>query len=44
MDVNLSDQFFGWIMGLNDGVKIVGPENVVEAYKEALQKEVKKYK
>ncbi len=44
VDVNLSDQFFGWIMGLNDGVKIVGPENVVEAYKEALQKEVKKYK
>lgn len=44
VDVNLSDQFFGWIMGLNDGVKIVGPENVVEAYKETLQKEVKKYK
>lgn len=44
VDVNLSDQFFGWIMGLNDGVKIVGPENVVEAYKEALEKEIGKYK
>ena len=44
VDVNLSDQFFGWIMGLNDGVKIVGPENVVEAYKKVLEKEIKKYK
>ena len=44
VDVNLSDQFFGWIMGLNDGVKIVGPENVVNAYKEKLEKEIGKYK
>ena len=44
VDVNLSDQFFGWVMALNEGVKIVGPENVVEAYKEVLEKEIKKYK
>ena len=44
VDVNLSDQFFGWILSLNEGVKIVGPENVVEEYKKVLEKEIKKYK
>lgn len=44
VDVNLSDQFFGWILSLNEGVQIVGPENVVEEYKKVLEKEIKKYK
>ena len=43
VDVNVSDQFFGWLLALRDGVKVVGPENVVDAYKEALKKELKKY-
>ncbi len=30
VDVAVSSQFFGWIMALGSGVKIVGPESVVE--------------
>lgn len=30
VDVNVSPQFFGWIFSLGKGVKVVGPEEVVE--------------
>ncbi|MBR6383656.1 MAG: WYL domain-containing protein [Lachnospiraceae bacterium] len=29
-NVNVSKQFFGWIFGLGEGAKIVGPQNVVD--------------
>jgi len=35
--VAVSQQFFGWITGLGNGVKILGPEHVTVAYKEHLQ-------
>ena len=30
VDVSMSNQFLGWIMAVGDGVKIVGPDKVVE--------------
>lgn len=36
VNVVVSSQFFGWIAGLGPNVKIMGPENVVEQYKEYL--------
>lgn len=35
--VAVSDQFLGWIMALDEGVKIVGPEAVVERMKEKIK-------
>ena len=34
VDVAVSDQFLGWIIALGEGVKIVGPEDVVERMRE----------
>ena len=36
--VSVSNQFFGWLFGLGDGVKILGPENVKEKMKEEIAK------
>lgn len=36
--VNVSNMFFGWIIGLGKGVKILGPENVVEQLKEEIKR------
>lgn len=33
VDVNVSSQFFGWIFGLGNGVKVTGPSEVVEEMK-----------
>ena len=30
VDVHVSGHFFGWIISLGDGVKIIGPEDIVE--------------
>jgi len=35
--VAISDQFLGWIMALDEGVKIVGPEKVLERMKEKIK-------
>ena len=35
--VAVSDQFLGWIMALDEGVKIVGPDKVVEQMKEKIK-------
>lgn len=35
--VAVSDQFLGWIMALDEGVKIVGPDAVVERMKEKIK-------
>lgn len=36
VDVALSDQFFGWIFALGTKVKILGPKNVVQKYKDEI--------
>jgi predicted DNA-binding transcriptional regulator YafY len=37
VDVALSDQFFGWIFALGTKVKILGPKEVVQKYKEEIE-------
>ena len=34
VDVAVSGQFIGWLVALGDGVKVVGPESVVERMRE----------
>lgn len=36
--VNVSNMFFGWIIGLGKGVKILSPESVVEQLKEEIKR------
>ena len=43
VDVAVSSQFFGWLAGLGDSVKIVAPENVADMYKEYLNNILKRY-
>ena len=38
VDVHVSGQFFGWIMSLGEGVKIIGPDEVVEQMKQEIQR------
>lgn len=38
VDVEVSNQFFGWITGLGSDAKIVGPAWVVEEYRQLLKK------
>ncbi len=33
-EVNVSPMFFGWLAGLNDQIKLLGPDEVVEEYKD----------
>ena len=42
--VAVSNQFFGWIMGIDGDIKIVAPNNVVEKMKETIERLVKQYK
>lgn len=37
VDVAISRQFYGWIMGLGNGVRIVGPDEVVDGLKEEIK-------
>ena len=41
--VSVSNQFFGWIFGLGEGIRIIGPENVVEKMKHQLNVLKEKY-
>ena len=41
--VAVSQQFFGWVTGLGNMVKISGPENVKEEYKHYLNQIIKNY-
>lgn len=41
--VAVSEQFFGWIFGLGDGVKILGPEQVLEQMKLEVKKANERY-
>ena len=43
MDVIPSGQFFGWIMSLGQGVKIVGPEAVVQKMRSELKRMTEEY-
>lgn len=38
VNVNISNMFFGWIVGLGSGVRILGPENVVDKFKQEIQR------
>ena len=42
VDVQVSQQFFGWICGVS-GVKICGPEHVVQQYKNYIKGQFEKY-
>jgi len=37
VNVAVSGQFLGWLFALGDGVRVVGPDNVVEQMKERLK-------
>ena len=38
VDQSVSGQFFGWLTGLGTQVRLAGPENVVEEYRNYLKK------
>lgn len=42
--VAVSDQFLGWIMALGDGVKVIGPESVLEQINKTIDRFVEQYK
>lgn len=44
VQVNVSQQFFGWLFALGDGVKIEGPDVVAEQFKRHMQKISENYK
>ncbi|MEE0858262.1 MAG: WYL domain-containing protein [Acutalibacteraceae bacterium] len=44
VSVYTSQQFFGWLFGLGEGVTLISPENVVKQYKKSLKKISKYYK
>ena len=37
VDVALSNQFFGWIFALGEGVRIIGPSNAMKKFKSELE-------
>mgnify|MGYP000176200023 FL=1 len=41
--VSVSTQFFGWLTGIGSGMRIVGPEDVKQQYKEYLQSVLRNY-
>lgn len=44
VDVHVSKQFLGWIISLGEGVRIVGPSEVVEQMKQEIERLVRQYK
>ena len=44
VNVNISDQFFGWVFALGDKVKITSPENVCERFRVHTEKVARLYK
>lgn len=42
--VAVSKPFFGWIISLGDGVKIVGPEHVIEMIDQEIERLIKQYR
>lgn len=43
VDVQVSSQFLSWVFALGDGVKIIGPEHVVERMKMELGRMLEQY-
>lgn len=43
LDVQVSNQFFGWITGLAPNAKIIAPESVVVQYTELIEDIIKRY-
>ena len=43
VEVAVSDQFFGWLFGLGNAVRIAGPEDVVSRYKKELEQAMALY-
>ena len=43
VDVSMSNQFLGWIMAMGDGVKIVGPDKVVEKMRAEVRRLAEQY-
>ena len=43
VDVHVSGQFFGWVMSLGEGVKLLGPEDVVEQMKKEIERLTRQY-
>ena len=43
LPVVVSPQFFGWLFGLDGGLEIVHPQNVVEKYREHLRRQAEQY-
>lgn len=41
--VYVSGQFLGWIISLGEGVKVVGPDDVVEMMKEEIKRLTRQY-
>ena len=44
VNVRVSSQFLGWIFSLGEGVKITGPEDVVEQMREETERLIRQYK
>ncbi len=44
VDVAVSDQFLGWIFALGEGVRITGPDQVVDRYRTELSERLKEYR
>lgn len=43
VDVHVSKQFLGWIISLGEGVRIIGPDEVVDQMKKEVERLVKQY-
>jgi len=41
--IAVSEQFFGWLSGLGQGAKLIGPDEIVAEYREYLEKLLKSY-
>lgn len=44
VNVAVSKQFYAWVMAMNDGIKIIGPEDVVEDVKDMIDELAKQYR
>lgn len=43
VDVHVSRQFLSWVFSLGDGIKIVGPDDVVEQMKTEVKRLINQY-
>ena len=43
VNVHVSRQFLGWVFSLGDGIKIVGPDDVVEQMRSEIKRLIEHY-